>query len=154
MKTQIRKATKQDIEPALALALRVFLEYDGPDYGSEHCERMRISMEDRLRNVDNYYTDNRLMFVAVDGKRVIGMIETYGTNRISLLFVDGAYQRQGIATALMKKITDELKKKDYKEIVLNASPNGTEFYLNFGFIIDEAQKNPETPWKTPMIYFL
>ncbi|MBO5032609.1 MAG: GNAT family N-acetyltransferase [Lachnospiraceae bacterium] len=32
------------------------------------------------------------------------MSETYGTNRISLLFVDSEYQRKGIATTLMSRI--------------------------------------------------
>jgi len=39
----------------------------------------------------------------------IGMIETYGTERISLLFVDSEYQRKGIATAMMSKVASELK---------------------------------------------
>lgn len=51
---------------------------------------------------------NGMMVVLVDGK-VVGMPETYGTDRISIFFVDVEYQRKGIATAMMSKIASELK---------------------------------------------
>ena len=43
------------------------------------------------------------------------MLETYGTNRISLLFVDSEYQSKGIATAIMSRIASELKMRGYKQ---------------------------------------
>lgn len=149
---QIRKATAQDIKPALDLALRVFMEYDSLQYGPEHTERMRTAIKERLDHFDIYLSGKRLMFVALDSNKVIGIIETYGTNRISLMFVDNAYQRQGIATALMRSVACELKKTGYNEIVLNSSPYGVRFYTKFGFTINEAEKDPNTPWKTPMSY--
>lgn len=154
MNYRIRQATTEDIKPALDLALRAFMEYDALDYGPEHTERMRLSIEERIVNTDIYLPGNRLMFVALDDKKVIGIIETYGNNRISLMFVDSAYQRQGIATELMKRIACELKRNGYNEIVLNSSPYGLAFYKHFGFIINEREKNINTPWKTPMSYTL
>ena len=82
------------------------------------------------------------------------MIETYGTNRISLLFVDSEYQRKGIATSMMGKIVSELKKRGYDKSVLNSSPYGLPFYKQFGFTVVEEEKNSVTPWKTPMQYIL
>lgn len=154
MNYQIRQATAKDIRPALDLALRVFMEYDSLDYGPEHTERMRLSIEERIANPDIYHSGNRLMFVAFDDKKVIGIIETYGNNRISLMFVDSDYQRQGIATELMSRMAYELKKSGFDSIVLNSSPNGLLFYKNFGFTIIETEKNINTPWKTPMSYTL
>ena len=113
---QIRKATVQEIKPALDLALRVFMEYDALDYGPEHTERMRISIEERLNNTDIYLPGNRLMFIALDDNKVIGMIETYGNNRISLMFVDSEYQRQGIATGLMSRMICELKMRGFDKL--------------------------------------
>ncbi|EQB85869.1 hypothetical protein J2Z44_002748 [Clostridium punense] len=80
MNYQIRQATAEDIRSALDLALRVFMEYDSLDYGPEHTERMRLSIEERIANPDIYLSGNRLMFVALDDKKVIGIIETYGNN--------------------------------------------------------------------------
>ena len=66
------------------------------------------------------------------------------------MFVDGKYQRRGIATSLMQTVANELKNTGYDKIVLNASPKGTPFYKQYGFEVLESEKNPDTPWKTPM----
>lgn len=93
------------------------------------------------------------MVALVDGK-VVGMLETYGTNRIYLLFVDSEYQRKGIATAMMNKIANELKVRGFDKIIINSSPYGLAFYEHFGFTIEHEEKNADTPWKTPMSYIL
>lgn len=152
MECEIRFATEADITSALDLAWRMFVKYDSPDYGAEHTERMREAIDDRLKDL-SIYTQRLLLVALVDGK-VVGMIETYGTNRISLLFVGSKYQRKGIATALMSKIASELKMRGYDKIVLNSSPHGLPFYKHFGFVVVEEEKNPDTPWKTPMSYIL
>ena len=152
MKYEIRLATADDIAPALDLAWRMFVKYDSPDYGAEHTERMRVAIEDRLKDLSIY--NQRLLVVALADDKVVGMIETYGANRISLLFVDSEYQRKGIATAMMSKVASELKMSGYDKIVLNSSPHGLSFYKCFGFKVVEEEKNPDTPWKTPMQYVL
>ena len=152
MDYEIRLATAADIAPALDLAWRMFVKYDSPDYGVEHTERMREAIGDRLKDL-SIYTQRLLVVALADGK-VVGMIETYGTERISLLFVDSEYQRKGIATALMSKVASELKMRGYDKIVLNSSPHGLSFYKRFGFTVVEEEKNPDTPWKTPMQYVL
>ena len=152
MDFEIRLATAEDIAPALDLAWRMFVKYDSTDYGAEHTERMRRAIEDRLKDLSIY--TQRLMVVALADGKVVGMIETYGTERSSLLFVDSEYQRKGIATALMSKIANELKIRGYDKIVLNSSPYGLAFYTRFGFKVVEEEKNPDTPWKTPMQYVL
>ena len=147
-----RKATADDIRPALDLALKVFMEFDAPDYGPEHTNRMRLAIDDRITNSDIYLSGKRLMFVALDDKKVIGIIETYGNNRIALMFVDGKYHRQGIATELMSRIICELKMKGFDKVILNSSPHGLPFCKHFGFIPIEIEKDINTPWKTPMEY--
>ena len=130
----------------------MFVKFDSPDYGVEHTERMREAIEDRLKDLSIY--NQRLLVVALTDGKVVGMIETYGTERISLLFVDSECQRKGIATALMSKVASELKMRGYDKIVLNSSPHGLPFYKHFGFVVVEEEKNPDTPWKTPMSYIL
>ena len=152
MDYEIRLATDDDIPLALDLAWRMFVKYDSRDYGITHTERMRKAIEDRLEDLSIYA--QRLMVVELVNSKVVGMLETYGTNRISLLFVDSEYQRKGIATSLMSKIACELKMRDYGEIVLNSSPYGLPFYKHFGFSVIEEEKNADTPWKTPMLYSL
>ncbi len=150
MDYEIRLAMEDDIPQALDLAWRMFVKYDAPDYGAEHTERMRVAIEDRLKDLSIY--TQRLMVVALDDGKVVGMLETYGTNRISLLFVDSEYQCKGIATAMMNKIAGELKIRGYDKIVLNSSPYGLAFYEHYGFTVVEEERNADTPWKTPMWY--
>ena len=152
MEYEVRLAIDEDIAPALDLAWRMFVRYDAPDYGAEHTERMREAIEARLKDL-SIYTQRLLVVALVDGN-VVGMIETYGTNRISLLFVDSEYQRKGIATAMMSRVAGELKMQGYDKIVLNSSPYGLAFYKSFGFTVEEEEINPDTLWKTPMVYFL
>lgn len=147
-----RKATADDIRPALDLALRVFIEFDAPDYGPEHTDCMCLAINDRIKNSDIYLSGKRLMLVALNDKKVIGIIETYGNNRIALLFVECNYQRQGIATELLNRIICDLKMNGFDKIVLNSSPHALPFYKHFGFIPIETEKNINTPWKTPMEY--
>lgn len=45
-----------------------------------------------------------------------------------------------------------LEIRGYDKIVLNSSPHGLAFYKRFGFVVDEDEINPDTPWKTPMSY--
>ncbi len=152
MEYEIRLAKEDDIPPALDLAWRMFVKYDSLDYGVEHTERMREAIEDRLKNLSIY--NQRLMVVTLVDDKVVGMLETYGTNRISLLFVDSKYQRKGIATAMMNRIASELKMRGYDKIVLNSSPYGLSFYEHFGFTVEAEEKNADTPWKIPMSYVL
>ena len=152
MEYEIRWAMDDDIPLALDLAWRMFIKYDSLDYGVEHTERMRVAIEDRLKNLSIY--SQRLMVVTLVDDKVVGMLETYGTNRVSLLFVDSEYQRKGIATAMMSKIASELQTRGDDRIVLNSSPYGLSFYEHFGFTVEDEEKNAETPWKTPMSYIL
>ena len=152
MEYEIRLAIDNDIAPALDLAWRMFVKYDSPDYGGEHTERMRVAIEDRLEKLSMYI--QRLMVGALGDDKVVGMLETYGTNRISLVFVDSEYQRKGIATAMMNKIANELKMRGCDKIVLNSSPYGLPFYEHFGFTVEDEERNADTPWKIPMSYIL
>ena len=78
MEYEIRFAMENDIAPALDLAWRMFVKFDSPDYGVEHTERMRVAIKDRLQDLSIY--DQRLMVIAVVDGKVVGMLETYGTN--------------------------------------------------------------------------
>ena len=44
------------------------------------------------------------MHVALDGDKIVGLVNERGNGHISMLFVDGPYHRQGIATTLMSNI--------------------------------------------------
>ncbi len=53
----------------------------------------------------------RDIYVALDKNRIIGVIEGHKQNKIVGLFIDKNYQRQGIATALVKKLNYYIRKE-------------------------------------------
>jgi ribosomal protein S18 acetylase RimI-like enzyme len=117
----IRRALPEDIRPALDLALKVFIEYEMPDYAPEALENFKRSM------------DISRMFVALDGEKVVGLINERGNGHVSMLFVDEKCHRRGVATALMNEMVDALKREGIARITLNASPYGIPFYERYGF---------------------
>lgn len=136
-----RKATADDIRPALDLALRVFIEFEVPDYEPRAIEKFKNDCIENKEYINNYVSGKYLMFVAVCEKEIIGIINERGNGRISMLFVDGRYHRRGIATKLMERMVCELKLMGINKITLHSSPYGVPFYNHFGFTpTDTAQK--------------
>ena len=107
MPYQIRNAYRDEWEDAMSLAWRTFLRFEADVYSPEG-----------VRNFENFITDSTLyrmfvvgsyqMFVALDGKKIVGMITLRDTTHISLLFVDEKYHRQGIGRALMQYLSNYL----------------------------------------------
>jgi GNAT superfamily N-acetyltransferase len=123
------RPTAEEAKQALDLALRVFIEYEMPDYEPEALENFKIALK-----IDN-------AFVATKNGKVIGMINERGGGHISILFVDGECHRNGIATALMNQMIQDLKSKGIMHITVNSSPFGVPFYEHYGFTpTDEMQR--------------
>ena len=93
MEYQIRRALPEDIGPALEFALKVFMEFEAPEYPPEGAENFRSGIESKKADPDLYFSGKRVLFAALDGDKIIGVVESKGIGHISLLFVDGAYRR-------------------------------------------------------------
>ncbi|HHT95546.1 MAG TPA: GNAT family N-acetyltransferase [Clostridiaceae bacterium] len=136
-----RKAKPEDIYPAFELALRVFMEFEAPDYEQDAVVRFKSDCIDNEEYINNYVTGKHLMYVALEGNKIVGLVNERGNGHISMLFVDGSYHRQGIATTLMNNIVCDLKLRGFDRITLNSSPYGLPFYKHYGFKpIDTEQK--------------
>ena len=133
MPYQIRSAYREDWEEAMSLAWRTFLQFEADDYSPEG-----------VKNFENFITDTTLyrmfvmgayqMFVALDGKKIVGMITLRDMTHISLLFVDEKYHRQGIGRALMLYLENYLLTElQASRVTVNASPYGVDFYHRLGF---------------------
>jgi 8-oxo-dGTP pyrophosphatase MutT (NUDIX family) len=93
------------------------------------------------------------MFVALDDDGVVGVIaEKWGNGLINLLYVDGAYHRQGIATALMSLMVCELKLRKFDKITLLSSACALPFYQHYGFKPTDSEKRQGGFVFTPMEY--
>ncbi len=152
MNYQIRQADPGDVLPALNLALRVFMEFEAPEYEQGAVDKFKADCVENKEYIENYTSNKHSMFIAVDNEEIVGIVNERGNGRISMLFVDGEHHRQGIATALMERIVCELKLRRINKIVLHSSPYGVPFYKHFGFKATDSEQKIDCFTVTPMEY--
>ncbi|MCL2495305.1 MAG: GNAT family N-acetyltransferase [Oscillospiraceae bacterium] len=143
----IRPARSEDVRPALALAIRVYMIYSAPLYAPEAVEYFPTKCRDEERILE-FMEGKRLMFTAWDGERLVGMAAQRGAS-VSHLYVDPAYHRRGIATKLMDALIAAM---GVPVVTLGSSPHAVPFYLRYGFVpTDEEQHKFGAIWQ-PMAY--
>lgn len=130
---EIRQAYRDEWQDAMALAWKTFLKYEADDYTPEG-----------IRSFREFITDNTLyrmfllgsyeMIIALEEKRIIGMITVRGGGHVSLLFVDEQYHKRGVGRALIQYLCRYLLTEEgISRITVNASPYGLGFYHKLGF---------------------
>lgn len=76
------------------------------------------------------------MMVALDGETVIGAGSIRSRNHLSLLFVEEAYHRRGVGSAILMKLCDYLEKEAGERFMsLKAAPYAVDFYRKLGFMV-------------------
>ena len=113
------------MEEALGLVWRVFLEYRTSDCTEEGIKEFKKTIDDEswveIRDFYGAYDENN---------KILGVIATKDTTHISLFFVDGKFQNQGIGKSLYNKVK-LLNKSGF--FTVNSSPYAHEIYKHLGF---------------------
>lgn len=141
---EVRTLMEDEIPAALALAWKVFSEYESPDYAPEGTLEFKKCMNDEK------YLEGIRYYGAFDAERLIGIVGIRTDRRhICFFFVDGGYHRQGIGTRLFEAV-----KADYtgQKITLNSSPYGLPFYHALGFEDTDKEQTVNGIRFTPMAY--
>ena len=151
---QVRKAQPDDWENAMELAFRTFLKYEAKEYGPEGIRNFAEFVTDEsLKKM--FLQGNYLMFVAVEGEKIIGLISLRSGNHISLLFVDDKYHRRGVGTALVKYLQSYMLFYTKQErLAVNAAPYGIPFYHRIGFKDTGLETKKDGIIYTPMEFYL
>ena len=144
----IRPATPEDILPALDFAQGIFEQYVLPDFEPPASERLRIHM-DTEEQIQAYQEGGWAMFVAMAGERIVGMACERDGCHIRKLYVDGAWHRRGIATALLDAIINSMAAD---RITINSSRYALQFYMKYGFVPTDTEQNKDGFVFTPMVY--
>ncbi len=148
---RIRKLFEKDLPVALDLVWSVFLCYEAPEYTQEGADVFRdFIAPDSIKRM----TDGGILrfWGAFDGRRIVGVIALRGISHISLLFIDSAYQQQGIARALFEEAKREIAGEDCREITVNSSPYAVGFYERLGFTPLGPEQEKQGIRFTPMTY--
>ena len=129
---------------ALKLVLDVFMQYEAPDYAGEGIDTFVNFLHDESQ------IDALEMLGAYDGEKIVGVIATRGNgSHISLLFVDGAFHRQGIGRQLFAEV---LRRSPAQSISVNSSPFAVEAYRRLGFTPTSGEQVRDGIRFTPMLY--
>jgi len=131
--TRYRGMQPGDEGPAGELVGRVFEAQVAPWFSAE-------GVAEFLRYVEPEAWRQRLearppAFVAEQGEELVGVIEGRGPGHISLLFVAGDEQRQGLGRELVRLIVEEFRRRlpGLGSVEVHASPNAVGAYEQFGF---------------------
>ena len=140
----VRPLTEQEVPAALALAWRVFNEFEAPDYSDEGVDEFYKALH------DEEYLSGLAYFGAFDREKLVGMLTVRKERgHICFFFVDGKYHRLGLGT----KIFDCLKEKELKRsYTVNSSPYGLPFYSFLGFQATDSEQTVNGIRFTPMKY--
>jgi ribosomal-protein-alanine N-acetyltransferase len=131
-RTEFRKMTTDDAEIAAELDLKCF--------GIKDCCTREYFFQSAESERKEFWVAER------DGKIIAcaGAEINFDTAEIESLAVDPEYRRQGIATILLIKLLDAIKKRGATFIILEVRPSNKpaiELYKNFGFQIVEREKD-------------
>lgn len=128
----IRKIEPGEEQQVCLFIKRVFDEFVAALYETEGVEEfLRYVDPDRMakRLYSNHY-----VLIAEQGGNITGAIEIKEFNHISLLFVAGNSQRQGIAKRLLEEVLEICHcKLDLHEVSVHSSPNAVKAYEKLGF---------------------
>ena len=130
---EIRWARPEDWEAAINLVWKTFMEFEAPDYSDEGIINFKDFLTDGM--IYRMFLDgNYPMFVAEDDGKIVGVVSVRNRNRISLLFVDAAYHKQGIGSALVERMNRYLKEEKRElYVTVMAAPYAVDFYRTIGF---------------------
>ena len=141
MFVEYREAEISDFRAISNLANRVFDKYVGPSYSQQGCTVFHKFMEPEAI-LERYKSGNFPLWVAIVGEEIIGIIGLRNWNHICILFVDGKYQKLGIAKKLFELARDKaIDRKQIKEIKVHSSLYAVEIYKKLGFkALDDEQE--------------
>lgn len=127
-KLLIKQLNNNEIENALSLAWKVFMEYEAPDYTQEGIDEFYKSIHDEK------FLSMLSLYGAFSDDELVGVIATRSNGKhIALFFVDGKYHRQGIGKQLLKAVQTS-------KMTVNSSPYAVSIYRKLGFESTDTER--------------
>jgi len=150
----ISEMRSENLKDTLDLVLKVFMEYEAPDYSDEGTQLFKNIIE--INAVQKAIDEKRFfIWCCHDNERMVGVIAMIPPCHIELLFVDGEYHRRGIARAMITHVIKLYKSNyGYKTMTVNSSPFAVEIYHRLGFSDTDIEQTVYglryTPMKRPL----
>ena len=156
MPYEIRRLRPDEVDEALDLAMATYLEFEAPDYGPEGVTTFRRDIYDNEAFRAACLDGTNRMWGALDGEHIIGLMAMRGESHIVLVFTHRDYHRQGVASAILRALLDDVRRENpaLRRLTLNSSPYGLPFYLHGGFRPADVEKTINGIRFTAMTYDL
>ena len=136
---RIKQIGSDTLQEALGLVKAVFMEFEAPDYSEQGIQEfLKFIDMDRIRK--QIETSSITLWAFFNGKQVIGVLGVETRGHICLLFVSGAFHRQGIARALLKRGFGIFNRKKTTQITVNSSPYAVKAYERMGFVSTQSEQ--------------
>ncbi len=140
----VRELQPAEWDAALALVMRVFLEFEATDYGEAGVAEFQKSLADPA------YLAMLRLYGAWEGGKLAGVMATRsGGSHIALFFVEAAFQRRGIGTALFRQVCRDCPDG---QLTVNASPYAVPVYARLGFTATAQEQATNGLRYTPMVW--
>jgi len=129
-----RKFRDQDVKDVAMLMPRVYKEFNSEEATPEKIQEFYDYIDPRKNSNKELLQKIKrpVFFVATDNSKIIGIIRGM-PDRVTSLFVEGKYHKQGIGKKLFEFFQKEAIKQDSKSIKVRASLFATSFYEKMGF---------------------
>ncbi len=138
--------TDKRIAEALALAEKVFTEYDAPLFSAQGADSFYslIRGSELAKSIADGKT---VIYICTEDNITVGMMAVRDSSHISLAFVSHDYQKQGIGSALLEQV---ISSAGCSRLTVNAAPTGIDFYKCKGFQISGMESITDGIISTPM----
>ncbi|MBP2642508.1 MAG: Histone acetyltransferase HPA2-related acetyltransferase [Firmicutes bacterium] len=137
------------------LIWRVFEEFEAPCYKQEGIDEFKTFISPE--NIKVNCGTGRFFFICCkDNDEIVGVISGRDNSHISLLFVEKAYQRMGIARNLFELAIKKCRETcpDLQAITVNSSLYAVGIYEKMGFERTDLEKEKNGIRFIPMKFLL
>jgi GNAT superfamily N-acetyltransferase len=141
---KIRKFSEKDSIKVAKLAMRTFKKYNGLDFFDKEAITGALDFFDPDKNTKEEliekFRKSYIFYVAEEGNSIIGMIRGI-SDRISSLFVDENWHKNGIGKKLIEHFEVEARKNKSTYIKIRSSLYAVNFYQKVGYKKTTGMRN-------------
>ncbi|RED18306.1 GNAT family N-acetyltransferase [Pontivivens insulae] len=139
---KFRKATVADVVPLSELIQRTIRVSNAGDYDQKSIDMLCSIFEPGPLTGR---IENEAILLCFAGANLVGTVGLKG-DYLRSLFVDPAFQGQGLGKLLTARIEEEARQRAISDLMLHASLTARDFYAALGYEFLEVQSYPEGPF--------
>lgn len=134
----IRKFEPQDLDQILELFCNTVHTINSKDYSAEQINAWAPQQLDKERWASEF--TEHITYVAIKDAHIVGFGDATQDGEIDRLYTHKDFQGQGIASAILKKLEEELAALGITEVTTQASITAKPFFEKCGYAVMQSQE--------------